>query len=105
MAGREVTRLELDGRMADSLVSIRTAVDKLTTINEFLATIPVVDGVDPLTISTELADPMEPTSAVGKFGYTAEEAVLIRDTFGTLLALGSSLGPVLKTSRRLTGLD
>ena len=106
MAGREVTRIDLDARMSDSLVSLRTAVSKLENINEFLATIPVgEDGVDPLTISTELPDPMDPSSALGRFGYTEEEAELIRKVFGSLLALRTELQPVLKMSRKLTGLE
>jgi hypothetical protein len=106
MAGREVTRIELDQRMSQSLVSLRSAVSQLENINEFLATIPVgADGTDPLTISTDLPDPMDPNSAIGRFGYTEEEAQLIRQVFGALLALRTQLAPVLKQSRRLTGLE
>jgi len=105
MAGREVTRVELDARMSDSLVSLRNAVTKLENINEFLATIPVVEGTDPLTVSTDLPDPMDPNSAVGRFGYTEDEAQLIRSVFGSLLALRTQLAPVLKQSRKLTGLE
>ncbi len=105
MAGRKVTRLELDGAMADTLVSIRVAVDKLTTINEFLVTVPIsADGVDPLTVSAQFTDKMDPTSAPGVFGYTEDEAKLIRDIFGKLLGAGATLAPVLKNGRKLTGL-
>jgi len=106
MAGRTVTRQELDSRMSESLVLLRDAVTKLENINEFLATIPVdAEGVDPLSIPADLLDAMDPTSAVGRFGYTEEEAQLIRSVFGSLLALRTQLQPVLKQSRKLTGLE
>lgn len=106
MAGREVTRVELDQRMSQSLVSLRNAVSQLENINEFLATIPIdSDGVDPLAISAQPTDPMDQTTAPGRFGYTEEEAALIRQVFGSLLALRTQLQPVLKQSRRLTGLE
>ena len=105
MAGREVTRRDLDVTMANNIVAARDAIQGLETVNAFLALNPIgADGVDPLTISTTPTNPSDPTSAPGKFGYTAEEAALIRDVFGKLASLKPSIDPVFEQAQALTGL-
>lgn len=108
MAGRDVTRLELDAKLADTVLSIREAVRKVNIIIGFLAQHPVDEtSGDPLTLSTGLADPMDPTSAPGKFGYTEEEAALIRLVFGELdeVTKSTTLAGTLVKGSQLTGLD
>lgn len=108
MAGRNVTRAELDIKLAEAVLAIREAMTKVNTINGFLAQVPVgADGVDPLTISTSLTDPMDPNSAPGKFGYTQDEAQVIRLVFQQLneLATSTSISATLLAARKLTGLD
>lgn len=95
MAGQEVTRNDLDYKMAQTLVSARTVVKDLEAIDAFLDRTAVVDGVDPLTV---------PIAEGGKFGYTADEAYLIRVTFELLSGAQTTIGPILTTARALTGL-
>lgn len=96
MAGQEVTRNDLDYKMAQTLVSARTIVKDLETVQSFLErTAPGVDEPDPLTV---------PLTDGGKFGYTADEAYLIRATFQQLSGAQATIGPVLDTARALTGL-
>lgn len=93
MAGQEVTRNELDLKMARTLVAARTVVSDLETINAFLDR-PEIDGVDLLT-----AAPAE-----GGFGYSTDEAYLIRSTFQQLAGIRPTIGPILEAARGLTGL-
>jgi len=104
MAGREVTRTALDERSAEALMAIRDAFRKVDTIQEFLSNNPVANGVDPLTLpTTDNTDPMNPKPGPGKFGYTADEAYLIRLVFQQLTDLNAK--SPLKLGRKLTGLD
>lgn len=96
MAGQEVSRNDLDYKMANTLVNARNVVRDLETINAFLQNTPVnAEGVDPLTVS--------PADG-GKFGYTEDEVYLIRNTFQQLETMQPVLGPLLDTARGLTGL-
>lgn len=95
MAGQEVTRNDLDYKMAQTLVAARTVIKDLETIEAFLERTPTVDGVDPLVVT--------PADG-GKFGYTADEAYLIRNTFQQLNGAKPTIGPILDTARGLTGL-
>lgn len=105
MAGREVSRLELDTTMSDNLIAARNAIDGLVAINAFLKRNPVgEDGVDPLTLPTTPTDTMDATTAPGKFGYTEEEAALIRQIFGQLDQLKPAIDPIFEEARALTGL-
>jgi hypothetical protein len=95
MAGQTVTRNDLDYKMAQTLVAARNVIRDLETIEAFLERTPEKDGVDPLTV---------PVVDGGEFGYTADEAYLIRNTFQQLNAAKPTIGPVLDTARGLTGL-
>lgn len=95
MAGQDVTRNDLDYKLSQTLVSARVVVKDLETIQSFLERTTAVNGVDPLTV---------PFADGGKFGYTEDEAYLIRVTFEQLAAAKTTIGPVLDTARALTGL-
>jgi len=44
------------------------------------------------------------TVSPGRFGYTEDEAYLIRTTFEQLAAMRPAIEPILDTARGLTGL-
>lgn len=94
MAGLEVSRSNLDQKVAEAIIAVRRSFRQVDRVNGFLSNNPsnAVDG-DLLT-----KDPAE-----GGFGYTADEAYLIRVTFEQLTALDVE-GP-LELGRKLTGLD
>lgn len=93
MAGLTVTRDLLDHRAAQAVIDIRNAFEKAQTVFDYLATVPSTPDGDPLT---------KPVSE-GGFGYTADEAYLIRVVFERLSAL--EVEPILVDGRKLTGLD
>jgi hypothetical protein len=95
MAGQEVTRNDLDYKVAQTLVAARVVIKDLETIEAFLERTPDVDGVDPLTL---------PIADGGRFGYNVDEAYLIRNTFGQLAGVKAAVNPILDTARALTGL-
>lgn len=104
MAGREVTRTELDRETADAIIEVRDAFRRVRTVKAFLDQVPAnAEGGDPLTLSTDPVNSMEASTAPGKFGYTDDEAYLIRLVFDQLTAL--EVQPILDTARKLTGLS
>lgn len=104
MAGRTVTRSELDAKAADAVIAVRRAFVLVENVKSFLDNTPSnADGGDPLTKSTAQTDSMDPSSAPGAFGYTEDEAYLIRLVFDQLSAL--EVEPIIHTARKLTGLD
>lgn len=109
MAGRQVTRQELDLRAAEAMLAVREALAKVEKIASFLEAIPVdAEGVDPLTLPATPTDPMMPTStSPGHFGYTEDEAQLIRYVMTgvrKVLSIPENQA-ILKAGGRLTGLD
>lgn len=90
MPGYEVRRDQLDQACAEAVLQTREALRKVETVYEFLANNPAVDGVDPLT------DPE------GHFGYTEDEAYLVRLVIEGLHNLPAE--NILHTGRKLTGL-
>lgn len=104
MAGRDVTRADLDNAIANNLVAARNAISGLELVSAFLALHPIgEDGVDPLTTTSPVDTPDGPTN-VGQFGYTDAEAKLIREVFGKLADLKPAIGPVFEQAQALTGL-
>lgn len=96
MAGQEVTRNDLDYKMAQTVVAARSVVRDLETIEAFFERTPIgADGVDPLIV---------PVQDGGRFGYNEDEAYLIRNTFQQLAQVKPVIGPILDTARGLTGL-
>ena len=84
---------------------IRDSAQRINVIANFLKALPATEAGDPLTTSTSPTDSMDPTSAQGVFGYTDEEAILIRSVFTDLQALNAALAPILAKASRLTGLE
>lgn len=104
VAGRTVTRAELDAKAADAVIAVRKAFVLVENVKSFLDNTPQnAEGGDPLTLSTTPTDPMDPTTAPGVFGYTDDEAYLMRIVFDQLSAL--PVQDTLHTARKLTGLD
>lgn len=90
MAGLEVTRQILDMKAADAVLSLRDSLRKVESIAKWLANNPVVDTTDPL---------------VANFGYTSDEAYLIRVTFEQLETIRLNNLSLSETARKLTGLE
>ncbi len=93
MAGQSVTRSDLDFAASTAIVSLREAMDQVKTIDFFLSTQKAdAPGGDPLTKS----------QAEGGFGYTEDEAYLLRVLFGALSS--GDLTNLYQNGRLLTGL-
>lgn len=90
MAGLDVNRNLLDMRAADAVLQVRNAFDRVESVAKWLVNTPSVEGVDPL---------------VADFGYTEDEAYLIRYVFETLENLRVSNAALSETARKLTGLE
>lgn len=104
MAGFNVNRPLLDQKAAEAVIAVREALDRVSIVNDFLASVPAdAPGGDPLTLSTTPTDSANPNSAPGKFGYTEDEAYLLRYLFGGLDSI--DVGALLQDGRKLTGLS
>lgn len=104
MAGREVTRIDLDRETAEAVIAVREAFRRVRTVKAYLDQVPAnSEGGDPLTLSVNPTDTMDASTAPGKFGYTEDEAYLIRVVFDQLTNL--EVQPILDTARKLTGLS
>lgn len=100
MAGIAVSRSALDQKMAETVISVRDAFTKVVTVSNWLNDHPVVDNVDPLTVP--IGPSADGMSQIG-FGYTADEAYLIRLTFQNLSSI--DVATTLSVARKLTGLS
>ena len=89
--GIEVTKPMLDGKVAQAVLAVRSALERVEAIQSWLANQPVVDGVDPLTL--------EP------FGYNADEAYAMRLYFGTVDNIRTSNPSISDAGRKMTGLE
>lgn len=89
MAGIAVTRAVMDVRLGESALSLRDAFSKVDNIYYWLQNNPN-GGTDPL---------------VTEFGYTADEAYLVRVTFEGLKNLKTNNDSLLGNLRKLTGLE
>lgn len=94
MAGLEVTRPMLDQKAAEAVLSLRHVYEKIQTMNAFLNNIHA-DDPD--------GDLMTKSQEDGGFGYTADEAYLIRTLFQGLDGL--AVQPLLAQGSALTGLQ
>lgn len=90
MAGIEVTRPVMDVRLGEAGLSVRDAFYKVDNIYYWLQNNPNSGDADPL---------------VTGFGYTADEAYLIRVTFEGLKNLKTNNDSLLSNLRKLTGLE
>lgn len=91
MAGNEVFKNLLDMRIPEVVVGLREAYRNADHIQGWLIDNPVVDGVDPLTDASK------------NFGYSEDEAQMIRHVFMRIEA--SELSDILVEARRFTGLS
>jgi hypothetical protein len=99
MAGNAVNKGILDQKAANAIINLRNSLDEVDTVFEFLRTIPNTPLVEGVTEHTELTEPLmaEP------FGYTADEAYLIRYLFENLHGL--PVQGLMEAGRKLTGLE
>ena len=89
--GIDVTKPMLDAKVAQAVISVRNALEKVETIQAWLANHPVEDGVDPL-----MAEP---------FGYTEDEVYAMRLYFGTVDGIRTNNTNIADTGRKMTGLE
>jgi len=88
--GLEVTKQGLDMSAAQAVLELRRALDKHEAIAAWLANHPVVDGVDPM---------------MSDFGYTADEAYVLRMYFEGVDAIRTANPNLISTGRKMTGLE
>lgn len=104
MAGRDVSRGSLDQVAADAVIAVRDAFRQVRTVKAFLDQVPAnAEGGDPLTKPIAQTVDSAEGFVPGKFGYTDDEAYLIRLVFDQLNSL--EVQPILDTGRKLTGLS
>ncbi len=89
-AGFEVSRNLLDARAGEAARDLLRVLSRAEQLARWLADRPEQDGVDPL---------------VADFGYTEDEAYLLRSTFTDLHALATAQSSLLARARKLTGLE
>lgn len=89
-AGFKVSRDLLDARAGEVARDLQRVLTRAEQIHLWLIDQPVVDGADPL---------------VSEFGYTEDEAYLLRSTFTDLTGLASAEDSVLVRTRKLSGLE
>ncbi|QBZ73581.1 hypothetical protein SEA_ROSAASANTEWAA_17 [Streptomyces phage RosaAsantewaa] len=88
--GLEVTKTVLDGKAAQAVLEMRSALDKTESIAKWLANHPVVDTVDPL---------------IAEFGYTNDEAYVLRFYFESVDNIRINNANLIDTGRKMTGLE
>lgn len=89
--GYEVSKGTLDGRVANTVIQIRTVFVQVENIAKWLANHPVVNSVDPMTI--------EP------FNYTVDEAYALRLYFETFDQVRIANASTFDVGRKMTGLE
>lgn len=89
MAGIEVTKSVIDTRVAEAVLALRLAFDKIENVAKFLANNPNGE-TDPL---------------ISVYGYSADDAYLIRLVFESFESTRVNNATMFDTSRKLTGLD
>lgn len=90
MAGNEVNRSVIDIRTGEAVLSLRAAFDRVENVAKFLANNPSDGANDPL---------------ITTFGYTADEAYVIRLVFQSFESIRISNANTFDIARKLTGLD
>jgi len=89
-AGIQVSKGSLDSRASDAILTLRNGFNKVESISVWLSNNPKSGDVDPL---------------VSEFGYTTDEAYLIRILFEGLQTLKNSNSQLFQLGRKLTGLE
>jgi 4-hydroxy-3-methylbut-2-en-1-yl diphosphate synthase IspG/GcpE len=88
--GLEVTKQVLDVKAAQAVLKLRAAFEDTEDIAKWLSNHPVVEGVDPL---------------ISDFGYTTDEAYILRFYFESFDAIRINNGNVIDVGRKITGLE
>jgi len=88
--GLEVSKPVLDMKAAQAVLELRSALDKHEAIAAWLANHPVIDAKDPL---------------IEDFGYTADEAYVLRFYFEGVDGIRSANPNLISTGRKMTGLE
>jgi hypothetical protein len=87
--GFDVSKATLDQKAAQAVIAVRSAFDKVENVAKWLANHPS-DGTDPL---------------VELFGYTVDEAYVLRVFFETLDSVRVVNSSTFDLGRKLTGLE
>lgn len=114
MVGYTVNRGKLDLRVAEMVIAFRSAIEKADIVQGWLALHPSdAPGGDVLTLPITPppieydsdGNPIPPSEPFvpGEFGYTEDEAYLIRDVTQKLFNLNTN--GVMTQAKGLTGLD
>lgn len=90
MAGIKVDRQVIDIRIGEAALAVRDTFDRVESIQLWLADHPGSGAGDPL---------------VSQFGYTEDEAYLIRLVFGQLNTIRTQNQETLTLTHKLTGLE
>lgn len=90
MAGIPVTRDTIDVRAGEAIMTLRKAFCQIRTIALFLANHPGAGETDPLVVD---------------YGYTQDEAYLLRLVFEHFDSTRVAEEDMLLTARKLTGLE
>jgi len=89
MLGNEVSVYTLNNTVASAAINLREAFDKIETIAKWLENHPNDGGNDPL---------------VNQFGYSADEAYVLRVYFETLNTVRINNEATFELGRKMTGL-
>lgn len=90
MAGIPVNRDTIDVRAGEAIMTLRRAFGQVRTVALFLSNHPGAGATDPLVVD---------------YGYTEDEAYLIRLVFEHFDATRVNEEDMLLTARKLTGLE
>jgi hypothetical protein len=89
--GYNVDKGTLDMKAASTVLQLRQAFDNVEAIAAWLGNHPSNGGNDPLTGEG--------------FGYSADEAYVLRSFFETMEGVRTSNAAVFETGRKMTGLE
>jgi hypothetical protein len=90
MLGYYVDKGTIDQKSGQAVLTLRQGFDQVQNVTKFLANHPKVNNVDPL---------------VSEFGYTADEAYVLRLFFETMDQLRTANAATFDIGRKITGLE
>lgn len=90
MLGVDVSQYTINAKASDAVMSLRLAFDKVETFSKWLALNPNTPETDPL---------------VEKFGFTVDEAYLLRLFFQNFETVRLETAAQLEIGRNMTGLE
>lgn len=89
--GYDVSKGILDMKAAQTVIMLRQAFDNVTAVFTWLSNHPVSNGIDPL-----MQDP---------YGYTADEAYVLRSFFETMNTVRTQNAAAFNTAHKISGLE